>query len=221
MCPGISKGRDKVIRIIKIHKGGKYLLDNYEWLGYHKEHIRNHKGKRSYDTERKKSEMLFKPSLATRKPSDEEYKKWTDGLTEINNILVSLDSEIKDTTEGRYLWKIKELKKRTMELCSLIKERSGEHIECIIEPTKKPKPNPVELHRNVFEKAKEQIDLVGRVNVKKIAEELDVSTSNVRRHLKKLNSELEALIKKWQDRRDVQMTNIDTRTTVDDSMQQI
>jgi ribosomal protein S25 len=198
LCPGISKGRDKVIRIIKMSKGCQYLLDNHEWLGYNIKNIRNPTGKTSYKVKPKKSEMLFKPSLSIRKPSDEEYKKWLDSFMEINNILSRLNDEIKDTTEDRYTWKVNELKRRTIKLYSLINAKitdfDSNEVGCKF-PEEKQKRNKVEIHRKIFEKAKDQINLVGKINVSKIAEDLKISISTTRNHLKKLNDELEILIK--------------------------
>jgi len=42
LCPDVSKGRSKVIRLIKMEKGGQYLKDNAEWLHYSPGHVRNH-----------------------------------------------------------------------------------------------------------------------------------------------------------------------------------
>lgn len=211
LCPGISKGRDKVIRIIKIHRGGQYLLDNYEWLGYNKFNVRNPRGNRSYEVKPKKSEMLFKPSLSTRKPTDEEYRKWIDSLTEIANALTILDDEMKNTTEGRYVWKVEKLKKRTIELRKLIKEKitdlNSDEMNSN-DPEEKPKYNKIEIHRKIFEIAKEQISLVGKVNIYKIAKVLEISNSTSRRHVNKMNAELEVLIKKWQEERNKQMEQI-------------
>lgn len=213
LCPGISKGRDKVVKIIKMHKGGQYLLDNYEWLGYNKNRIRNPTGKRSYAAKPKKSEMLFKPTLSTRKPSDEEYKKWLDALTEINNILIRLDDEIKNTTEGRYVWKVNELKKRTTELRSLMKAKMTniDNNEDVCKCSKeKPKYSKIELHRKIFEKAKGQIDLVGKIDESKIAKELKIDISTTNDHIRKMGLELGLLIIKWQGERDKSMVKKET-----------
>jgi hypothetical protein len=216
LCPGVAKGREKIVRIIKMHKGGEYLLENYEWLGYNKNNIRNPAGKRSYKVPPKKSEMLFRPSLSIRKPSDEEYKKWLDSLTEVSNILLKLDNEIKNTTEGRYAWKVNELKKRTIEFRSLIEAKItdfGSKEETKISDfgskdvetkrsEEKPKYNKIELHRFIFEKAREQINLVGQFDIKKISEELKIDVSTTQKHIKKMSLELTILIKRWQDERD-------------------
>lgn len=200
LCPGISKGREKVVKMIKMYKGGQYLLDNYEWLGYHIDRIRNPKGNRSYIVKPKKSEMLFKPSLKIRKPSSEEYRKWMDSLTEMTNTLTVLYDEIRNTTEGRYLWKVNELKKRTTELHSLLKAKTTDNdgVGCKFSE-EKPKYNKTELRRKIFEKAKEQIGLVGKVDVSKIAEYLKIDVSTTNDHIKKMGLELAFLIKTWQD----------------------
>lgn len=206
LCPGMSKGREKVVKMIKMHKGGQYLLDNHEWLGYHIKNIRNPAGKRSYKVKPKKSEMLFRPSLSIRKPSDDEYKKWLNSLTEITNTLTGLYDEIKGTTEGRYSWKVNELKKRTTELHALMKSKikDFDKNEIGFKPTEeKQKYNKTELHRKIFEIAKEQISLVGEVDVPKIAEDLKVDISVADSHVRKMSLELTLLIKKWQDERDV------------------
>ncbi len=202
LCPGISKGRDKVVKIIKMHKGGQYLLDNYEWLGYHKNNIRNPAGKRSYKVPPKKSEMLFRPSLSIRKPSDEEYKKWLDSLTDVSNILVRLENEIKNTTEGRHTWKVNELKKRTIELRTLVEAKIGSKEVCCKSSEEKPTYNKTEFHRKIFEIAKEQISAVGQFDEKKISEKLKIDEPTAKGHIKKMRLELAFLIKKWQDEED-------------------
>lgn len=202
LCPGISKGREKVVKMIKMYKGGQYLLDNYRWLGYHIDRIRNPKGKRSYVVKPKKSEMLFKPSLSIRKPSDEEYRKWMDSLMEISNYLTVLYDEIGNTTEGRYRWKVNELKKRTTELRSLLKAGTkdlvSDEVGCKCKEEKH-KYNKAELRSKIFEKAKEQINLVGKVDTSKIAEDLKINISETNDYISKMGLELTFLIKTWQD----------------------
>ena len=205
LCPGISKGREKVVKMIKMYKGGQYLLDNHEWLGYHIDRIRNPTGKTSYKVKPKKSEMLFKPSLSTRKPSNGEYRKWVDSLMGMTNVLTGLYEEIRNTTEGRYLWKVNELKKRTTELCSLLKagiidiDNNIASCKC---PEEKPRYNKAGLHRKIFEKAKDQINIAGRVNVSKIAEDLKIDVSVANDHIKKMGLELAFLTKTWQEKVD-------------------
>jgi hypothetical protein len=80
------------------------------------------------------------------------------------------------------------------------------------ENSRKPRQSAVELHRNIFEKAKEQINLTGKVNGAQIARELEANASNIHSHLKKMHLELDELIKKWQDERDGKMLNVETRT---------
>jgi hypothetical protein len=237
LCPGISKGRKKVVKIIKMSMGGQYLLDNHEWLGYRVDRIRNPKGTCTYKNKPKKSEMLCKPSLSTRKPNYIEYNKWIDSLTDAAIILVNLDREIVSTTEECNCLKVNELKKRILELRELIKNDSGKKGECgnlensiieiekekeiIIEEDKRkkrgrrPKRSTLELKRKIFEKAKEQIELLGRVNGARIARELGRNTSNVCIHLKKMDSELDELIKKWIDERDKKMVNVKTKSDVE------
>lgn len=218
LCPGISKGREKIVKMIKMHKGGQYLLDNHEWLGYHIAKIRNPAGNKTYEKKPKKSEMLFRPSLSTRKPSKEEYAKWLNSLTDIANILTILGDEIKNTTEGRYTWKVNELKNRTTELRTLVKVKitaPGSNEVCCKGQEEKQKYNKTEIHRKIFEKAKEQIDLVGQINASKIAEDLKIKVSMAESHIIQMGPELGVLIKKWQDERDKHKANIDTKITVE------
>lgn len=209
LCPGISKSRDKVIKIIKMHRGGQYLIDNYEWLGYHKYNIRNPTG-RSNNTQ---SKMLFRPSLSNRKPSDKEYKKWLESLTKIVDSLASLYDEIKDTTEGRHMWKVSELKKSVARLHMVIKAETKDVVsdevgcKCAEEEQKY---NKTELHRKIFEIAKEQINLVGQFDATKISEKLKIDVPTAKGHIKKMNLELAFLIKKWQDEQDKSIEKQDT-----------
>jgi len=209
LCPGISKSRDKVIKIIKMHRGGQYLIDNYEWLGYHKYNIRNPAG-RSNNTQPK---MLFRPSLSNRKPSDEEYKKWLDSLTKIADSLASLYDEIKDTTEGRHMWKVNELKKSVAKLHTVIKAETAaacsDEVGCKC-PEEEQKYNKTELHRKIFEIAKEQINLVGQFDTTNISEKLKIDVPTAKGHIKKMNLELAFLIKKWQDEQDKSIERQDT-----------
>jgi hypothetical protein len=76
---------------------------------------------------------------------------------------------------------------------------------------KRTRESTIELHRKIFEAAKEQINLLGRVNGAQIARDLNVNASNVGNHLKKMESELDELIKKWQDERDRKMVNAETK----------
>lgn len=83
----------------------------------------------------------------------------------------------------------------------------------VVEENKhKTKYTTVELHRKIFEAAKEQISLTGKINGAEIARGLDANASNVHAHLKKLSTELDELIKKWREERDKQMLNVETRT---------
>lgn len=76
---------------------------------------------------------------------------------------------------------------------------------------RKPRYNRVELQRKIFEAAKEQINLIGKVNAAQISRDLNISPSSVGNHLKVLENELNLLIKKWQDERDKKMVNAETR----------
>lgn len=77
---------------------------------------------------------------------------------------------------------------------------------------RKQRSSTIERHRNIFEKAREQINLTGKVNNAKIARDLNITPSNVGNHLKKMNVELDELIKKWQEERDKKMLIVETRT---------
>ena len=204
LCPGISKSRDKVIKIIKMHRGGQYLIDNYEWLGYNKYNIRNPVGGPRKESDAK-PKQLFRPSLSNRKPSEEEYKKWLDSLTKMTDTLARLYDEIKDTTEGRHMWKVNELKKSVTKLYMVIKAETtvvcSDEV-CCKSSEEKPTYNKTELHRKIFEIAKEQISTVGQFDEKKISEKLKIDVSTAKGHIKKMRLELAFLIKKWQDEED-------------------
>ncbi len=90
---------------------------------------------------------------------------------------------------------------------------SHDHVCKIIgKPIQRMIYNPVELRRNIFEKAKEQIDIIGKINGAQISRDLDVKCSTVHSHLKKMSVELDALIKSRQEERDKKMSDIETRT---------
>ena len=82
LCNGISKKRDKIIKIIKSHKGGDYLLENADWLGYNKDKIRNMKGIGGLPKAIKET-RLSRPSLLTKKPPKSNYERWVETLTEM------------------------------------------------------------------------------------------------------------------------------------------
>jgi phage shock protein A len=82
---------------------------------------------------------------------------------------------------------------------------------------KKVRNSTVELQRKIFELAKEQISLKGKVNSAQIARDLDVNASNVSVHLKKMRDELEVMTKKWQDKRDESMIHTETGTSNDEN----
>jgi hypothetical protein len=116
---------------------------------------------------------------------------------------------------------IKEIKK----LLNL-DEKSENPISEVFTPKKS---NYVEIHRNIFEKAKEQINLTGKVNGAKISRELEINASTVHAHLKKMNFELEELIKNWQvknmkstDAKDIRKdkNNIDDKKSNEDIVEQ-
>ena len=76
---------------------------------------------------------------------------------------------------------------------------------------RKKRESTVELHRKIFEAAKEQIDLTGKINNAQIARDLQANPSTVGIHLKGMENELGILTKKWQDERDKKMVNVETR----------
>ncbi len=41
LCDTVDDPRGKAIRLIKVHKGEEYLIENSDWLGYNVGHIRN------------------------------------------------------------------------------------------------------------------------------------------------------------------------------------
>lgn len=85
------------------------------------------------------------------------------------------------------------------------------------EPLKKTR-NTAELHRTIFEKAKEQIELTGKVSPVKISRELEINNSTVHLHIRKMSIELDALIKKRQDEMDKHMIIVETRDIKSDKI---
>lgn len=83
---------------------------------------------------------------------------------------------------------------------------------------RKKRESTVELQRKIFEIAKEQIDLTGKINGAQIARELQINPQAVSKHLKEMENELETLIKKWQDERDKKMVNVETRVDPSSNM---
>lgn len=47
LCADIDNPRGKVLRIIKAHKGEKWLIENAGWLGYEVNYIRNPEGSKT------------------------------------------------------------------------------------------------------------------------------------------------------------------------------
>jgi hypothetical protein len=85
-------------------------------------------------------------------------------------------------------------------------------------PIRKKRESTVELQRKIFEAAKEQIDLTGKINGAQIARDLQANQSTVSNHLKGMEIELGILIKKWQDERDKKMVNVETRSDIDSNI---
>ena len=83
------------------------------------------------------------------------------------------------------------------------------------QPIKEKRRTTVELQREIFENAKEQINLTGKVVGIKIARDLVINPSTVSNHLKKMDLELERLIKKWQDDHDRSQPVVETKVDQD------
>jgi len=116
LCPEVSKKRDKIIGLIKSHKGGDWLIENHEWLGYHVDKIRNPTGIAGAKKTQKNGSRLNKPSLKTKVPKEIQYKIWIKSLTTICDMLENMDDEFVDTTESRYRFKLHGISKRIREL---------------------------------------------------------------------------------------------------------
>ena len=102
LCPGISKKRDKIIKVIKSHRGGDYLLENHEWLGYRKDKVRNMKGIGGLPKAIKET-RLSRPSLLTQKPSKLNYERWVETLTEMCLVVDEMNIDFENTTEARQI----------------------------------------------------------------------------------------------------------------------
>jgi hypothetical protein len=121
LCPTVAKPREKIISLIKVHKGGDYLIQNQVWLGFRAQHIRNPRGMiAAQDT---KDKRLHKVSLNIRVPSESEYNKWISELTEICTRLQTMNDEILNSIEDRHLWRIQNMLKRTKELRMILKNK--------------------------------------------------------------------------------------------------
>ncbi len=118
LCPTLADPRAKVIDLIKIYKGGKYLFENYDWLGYHKDQVRNRKGRYESSNQEKRLQNV---SLKIRIPTAEEYYNWKSILNKASQDFQVLYSEVSKTTDSRYLWRIKMLIKRVNELEEILK----------------------------------------------------------------------------------------------------
>lgn len=57
LCADVDDPRGKVLRIIKVHKGKKWLIENADWLGYNVNFIRNVEGPVMYE---RSSEIMGK-----------------------------------------------------------------------------------------------------------------------------------------------------------------
>jgi len=110
---------------------------------------------------------------------------------------------------------IKDSEQAMQEIKKLVMPEDGSEQSVAEQPIKEKRRVTVELQREIFEKAKEQISLVGRVSKAKISRDLGINPSTVHNHLKKMNAELEELIKKWQDEHDKSALVIETRTDLD------
>lgn len=116
LCPEISKKRDKIIGLIKTHRGGDYLMQNHKWLGYHINCIRNPSGGAGMKSEPPQNPRLNKSSLKTTAPSTYQYKQWIMCLDEIITKINGLENEFTNTTSAKYILKLRGLSKRTKEI---------------------------------------------------------------------------------------------------------
>ena len=120
LCNGVVKKRYKIIKLIKSHKGGDYLFDNSEWLGYRKDMIHNMSGNRGIPKAEKET-RLYKPSLLTKKPPKNKYEGWVETLTEMCLVVDEMNIDFENTTEARQIWKLNGLNKRIRELIMILK----------------------------------------------------------------------------------------------------
>ena len=121
LCPGITKKRDKIIKVIKMHRGGDYLLQNYEWLGYHIENIRNPSGKGGLPRSDYKRDV--KPALNTKYLPMEKRIECIEQLTKMCEDLDKMSDDFMGTTEARSIWKVHAITKRVRELRMILKNR--------------------------------------------------------------------------------------------------
>ena len=110
---------------------------------------------------------------------------------------------------------VKDSEQAMQEIKKLVKPEDEHGQPAVEQPIKEKKRITVELQREIFEKAKEQINLVGRISKAKISRDLGINASTVHNHLKKMNAELEELIKKWQEEHDKSTLTIETGTDQD------
>lgn len=123
LCNEIIKKRQKIINLIKMHKGGDYLKENAEWLGYDLKQLRNPTGRIKSATRKTKDEHTNKVGCVTRKPKEEEYdiwilslEKWIKTLDDMQAEVLQMNEEITNTTEGRLKIKFTGLIKRIREI---------------------------------------------------------------------------------------------------------
>ncbi len=117
LCPDVVQSREKVIRLIKSHMGGSYLVDNYEWLAYNKDNIRNPTGEgRAVPGNLNKDMRLQKPTLRTIKPNQVQYELWRQELDDVYLKVNTIKESISKTTEGRKLWKVNNILKAIKDL---------------------------------------------------------------------------------------------------------
>lgn len=55
LCPDIGDSRGKIMRLIKVHRGDEFLINNADWLEYDISHIRNPVGLSGTKSKSKKS----------------------------------------------------------------------------------------------------------------------------------------------------------------------
>ena len=113
-------------------------------------------------------------------------------LTDFENNEIGIKDGYQAIEEIKKLLKLDEYGQKESEE-EIVPEKIPEKIP-ILESVKK--PSYIELHRQIFEMVREQIESIGSFNGAKIARELGVNNSTVHNHIKKMQVEIDDLIKK-------------------------
>ena len=71
LCDSVDDPRGKAIRIIKSHRGEKFLKDNAEWLGYNDSHIKHDLSSKKFDDTEVRHEFPPEPEPIQTQTSDE------------------------------------------------------------------------------------------------------------------------------------------------------